>query len=235
MSSTDRRCLRCKRAIPSSKRQGTRFCKQSCRINHHIATHPAKLVDLNAVEAGLLIDAALPWHPTLGDPPVTDQGQRILARFVVNTCRPGDPPPQIPRPEAERIVDRARKAARRLAALGLVRIGMLGRRTVIERTEAGAELLARRHNELYAKAEHVGEAVPTKEENWDYLRELIRTAHPAPRTRVLTVHDIDWHRHDWLRERRERREDARETLHRMAAERKAAGHVLSFGEWDTDG
>jgi hypothetical protein len=233
MTDTDRLCLYCNGPIPSSKRKGTRYCRKSHRINHHKGTHPAKLVDLNPVEAALLIDSAVPWHPTLGEPPETDQGKRMLVRFVVNTFR--DTPLQIPRPEAERVVDRARKAARRLVALGLVRAGMLGRRMVIERTEVGTALLVRRHNELHAKAEHVGEAVLAREEDPDYCVALIRTAYPYQRRPVLTVHDIDWYRHEWLRQKRESRESARETLRRLVEERKAAGYTLKFGEGDTDG
>ncbi len=34
---TERRCAHCKQPIPPRKRPGARFCKPSCRVNHHLA------------------------------------------------------------------------------------------------------------------------------------------------------------------------------------------------------
>jgi hypothetical protein len=129
-----RTCAHCGAPIPDSMRRGTRFCKASCRVNHHIKTKPAPTlsddVNLNAAEAGLLIDAAAPWLP-------------YVAR--------GWPMPGRDQGRAKRV----QRAWRRLAALGLVRVGKARglALTAIERTDAGAALLARRHNELHAMAE----------------------------------------------------------------------------------
>src|SRR5687767_4037741 len=62
-----RTCDHCGGPIPVTKRHGARFCKPSCRVNHHIKRRPAPTltddVHLSPVEAGLLIDSVAPFCP----------------------------------------------------------------------------------------------------------------------------------------------------------------------------
>jgi hypothetical protein len=121
-----RTCAHCGAPIPDTMRRGTRFCGLACRVSARIKTRmSASLAEapLNRTEAGLLIDAGVPWATYVGDEYRAKKGQMAL---------------------------------RRLAALGLIRVGRLVGsygKTVIERTEAGSALLAHRHNELGAIAE----------------------------------------------------------------------------------
>ena len=154
-------CTHCGDSIPDTKRAGTRFCKPACRINHHVKNRPEPTltddVVLNAAEAELLIDAAEPWglyvasrKPEIGHPvwgfaahgkPVSPKSVAAWSAYRARQAR----------------AKRVQRAWRRLAALGLVRVGRLHPsygRTVIERTDTGTALLGRRHNKLHAIAEH---------------------------------------------------------------------------------
>jgi hypothetical protein len=117
-------------------------------------------VRLNAIEAGLLLNASVPWIPNLAHQPRSS----VLANHWHKLKRRSDAETRAEAhrldTEAERKASRVRKAARRLIALGLVRGGMYGPRMVIERTDSGNALVDRRHNELHASAEHVGEVGP---------------------------------------------------------------------------
>ena len=160
-------CERCGREIPDTKRRGTKFCRDRCRVAYHLSQPVDQVtvedldIRLSPIEAGLLIDAAVPWIPNLLVGPRQSQ---VLYNHENKLGRK----PTGAEWEEARSTDRSndartlkvRKAARRLIALGLARGGMAGRRMVIERTEIGSVLLARRHNELHAIAEHVGEAAP---------------------------------------------------------------------------
>jgi hypothetical protein len=167
-----RLCQRCGGDIPDTMRRGTRFCRPACRVAHH-AAQPVKAADtdvrLSPIEAGLLLDSAVPWFPN----PPRHSGMAVLYNFErtlglkrgPSWCEMADKARSIDR-EAGLREKKARKAAGRLIALGLARGGMRGRRMVIERTEAGTAVVERRHNELHATAEHVGEAVSGPEFMW---------------------------------------------------------------------
>jgi hypothetical protein len=160
-----RLCAHCNQPIPDAKRQGTRFCKASCRVNRHIATKsPATLaanqlrdVQLSPEAAGLLLASSVPWYPYLPSRPRSQQDfyrhppsseERIKA---VDQWR-----------QAERFrqaaAKRLQRTTQRLAALGLLRIGKpLDRnRIVIECTKLGLRLVKMRHNELPAIANRIG-------------------------------------------------------------------------------
>ena len=152
-----RTCDHCYAPIPATKRQGARFCKPACRVNHHVKTRPAPTltddVHLSPVEAGLLIDSAAPFAPR-------GAGRRPAFRHpLYGSLMHGKEPTQEAidawraHCQAEARAKRVQRAWLRLAALSLVRVGKLGQRTVIERTAAGSALLHRRHNELHAGAE----------------------------------------------------------------------------------
>jgi DNA-binding MarR family transcriptional regulator len=162
-----RRCAHCASDIKiSHKRKGARFCSDAHRIAYHrnrsLAQGELERLNLNRFEAALLIDSGVPWHP---------------AKHVERWPRPwwhAEQQTAAERARQEREwVTAIRKAAYRLAARGLVRIGRQrqdramekNRRIIIERTEIGSQLLAKRHNELHAIAERVGEAVACKPED----------------------------------------------------------------------
>ena len=198
----DRLCLNCCRAVPNDvARRGGRFGKPSCRVNHHIKTHPPqpvspdKLGDVrrNPVECGLLIDSGTPWYPALGDGTPHSKAMRIdvkahewqkdmsaVLKYELTHFPPTDDEWREARAADDKLRSetmRARKAARRLVALGLARAGMTGRRMVIERTSLGTQVLERQHNYITAHAQRVGEAVGSGK--W-----------------------VDWHHHEYLRRNR---------------------------------
>jgi hypothetical protein len=122
-------------------------------------------VRLNRTEAGLLIDAAVPWvvHQAGRDP-----GAHPVWTYAMHGKTP--PPELIERWRVwyreQARAKRVQRAWLRLAALGLVRVGR-GHGdghplTVIERTDAGTALLARRGNELGAIAERENGAPVSK-------------------------------------------------------------------------
>jgi hypothetical protein len=155
-----RYCAHCGRPIPEGKRASARFCKPACRVNHHVANKPRPTltdeVRLNRTEAGLLIDSAAPWA-------VNVAGSGPDDRHPLSYMRTGGKPPQgaivawLAHVRSEARAKRVQRAWRRLAALGLVRVGSTYgsgySATIIERTDTGGALLARRHNELGAIAE----------------------------------------------------------------------------------
>jgi hypothetical protein len=155
-----RTCAHCGDPIPDGKRASARFCKASCRVNHHVASRPLPVltddVRLNRTEAGLLFDAAEPWavHEAGRTP---DQPHPVWGSWAHGrTPTPGAIEAWREWCGRQARAKRAQRAWRRLAALGLVRVGRLARsygQTVIERTEVGTALLTRRHNELGAIAE----------------------------------------------------------------------------------
>jgi len=171
---SSRTCAHCGDPIPDAMKSTARFCKASCRVNHHVANRPPPVltddVHLNRTEAGLLLDAEGPWavhHAGRG-------GAHPIWSYVAH----GKTPPQevIDKWRAhcasEARAKRVQRAWRRLAALGLVRVGRLHGtygQTVIERTDAGTALLGRRHNELGAIAER-GNGVLTSTLAWDGAR-----------------------------------------------------------------
>ena len=121
--------------------------------NRSLAPGELDRLNLNRFEAGLLIDAAVPWHPAkhVGRLWSWDSPERKAAMERARQEQAWWTP--------------IRKAAYRLAARGLVRIGHQRQdfmrkypRIIIERTELGSQFLARRHNELHVNAQHVGEA-----------------------------------------------------------------------------
>ena len=110
-------------------------------------------IALSAIEAGILIDAAAPWVPYQ-----VDRWPAIGHPLWFFFARSKTVPPELiaawrawNRSQAR--AKRVQRAWRRLAALGLVRVGKAGSQTAIERTASGAALLSRRHNELHAIAE----------------------------------------------------------------------------------
>ena len=64
-------CERCGREIPDTKRRGTNFCRDRCRVAYHLSQPVDQVtvedldIRLSPIEAGLLIDAAVPWIPNL--------------------------------------------------------------------------------------------------------------------------------------------------------------------------
>ncbi len=134
---------------------------------------------LSSIEAGLLLDASEAWYPMVGS---SDGG--VYWPGVWGMCHLTPPSPE-ERQERQAAYerDRATRAKRmrirrafiRLTALGLLEIGYgKSRRPVVKRTELGAAVVARRHNELHAIAERVGTAA----DSWDWIvweRDLAET------------------------------------------------------------
>ena len=171
---TVRKCAHCGKPIPDAMRHGAKFCKASCRVNHHLKTLQPTFTDdvsLSPAEAGLLLDAAVPWRMPGGP-----RGHGYGWAYALGKGRPLTPKEIEADREFRRhesMHKRFQRARRRLLALGLIEQTKtsFGNYVVVRRTPLGTKLVKRRHNELGAKAEHAGKALDPEGREYLWLRE----------------------------------------------------------------